>query len=132
MKHLFFSLFLMATMVGHAQYYRSYQAKINYGESFSHGDIRIEFLKIISDSRCPKSVNCVWAGEAKVQVAIYKGRKKLGKKTLIFDASGVITDKKNLLFSDEEARIIGMALFPYPQSPDNIPAEAYCLEVKIN
>ena len=132
MRSIIVVILLCATSFAYTQHYISHQADINFGESFRHGDIRIEFLKILSDSRCPKSVTCIRAGEAEVLVAIYKGKRRIGKKKLIFDASGVVTEQKNLLFSNDEVRIMGMGLFPYPEYPEKIADEAYTLEIKIN
>ena len=30
---------------------------------------------MISDSRCPEGVNCVWAGEVQLELEIYKNQK---------------------------------------------------------
>lgn len=37
------------------------------------GKMTIKFVSVMEDSRCPVGVNCVWAGNAKVQVTISKG-----------------------------------------------------------
>ena len=34
------------------------------------GDLQITFESILEDSRCPQDVECVWEGEAKVQLSI--------------------------------------------------------------
>jgi hypothetical protein len=34
------------------------------------GDIRVRFVSIVEDSRCPVGTNCVWAGNAKVRVRV--------------------------------------------------------------
>jgi hypothetical protein len=37
-------------------------------------DMVVTFDKVIGDSRCPKGVQCIWAGEVSIQVTIvYKG-----------------------------------------------------------
>ena len=36
--------------------------------------LTIEFVKVLDDSRCPPDVNCVWAGNAKVQIKVSKGK----------------------------------------------------------
>lgn len=36
--------------------------------------LNIEFVSVTEDSRCPVDVDCVWAGNAKVQIKISKGK----------------------------------------------------------
>lgn len=36
--------------------------------------LTIEFVKVLEDSRCPVDVDCVWAGSAKVQIKVSKGK----------------------------------------------------------
>ena len=37
-------------------------------------NLNIEFVKVLEDSRCPEDVDCVWAGSAKVQIKVSKGK----------------------------------------------------------
>ena len=45
------------------------------GESaqISDGDLRVGFEAVTADSRCPKGEQCVWAGDATVQVWLQQG-----------------------------------------------------------
>lgn len=43
--------------------------------------------EVLSDSRCPTGVNCIWAGEAKVVVAVYHDRKFVKEETLTISDS---------------------------------------------
>lgn len=36
--------------------------------------ITIEFVSVLEDSRCPVDVDCVWAGSAKIQIKLSKGK----------------------------------------------------------
>jgi hypothetical protein len=130
----FLILFLFVLCSGHllAQNYISYQTDIPFGESLIQDQLRLEFVEVIEDSRCPTNVTCVRAGEAKVLVAIYRENKLIEKKVLIFEASGSIDLEKNLLVSNSEIRVIGMSLSPYPLTPKKIPDMNYILELKIN
>jgi hypothetical protein len=40
------------------------------------GKITIKFVAIEEDSRCPQGTTCVWAGNARVQISVAKGKKK--------------------------------------------------------
>ena len=37
--------------------------------------LKIHFLEVTDDSRCPAGTTCVWAGNAKVKLALSVGRK---------------------------------------------------------
>jgi hypothetical protein len=39
------------------------------------GRLKIHFLEVIDDSRCPEGTACVWAGNAKVKLMLSVGRK---------------------------------------------------------
>ena len=50
--------------------------KINEAAT-AKGGIKIKFVELIDDSRCPTDTNCVWAGNAKIKVRVTKnGRSK--------------------------------------------------------
>jgi hypothetical protein len=34
----------------------------------------LEFVRVVSDSRCPPKVNCVWAGDAALELRVSKGK----------------------------------------------------------
>ncbi len=41
---------------------------------YKTGKITLEFVSVLEDSRCPVDVDCVWAGNAKVQIKLSKGK----------------------------------------------------------
>jgi hypothetical protein len=62
---------------------RAQASEARLGESFTLGiseskrieatDLTVSFQEVSSDSRCPKDVNCIQAGEALVQLALRSG-----------------------------------------------------------
>ena len=36
-------------------------------------DLELRLIKIVSDSRCPRDVTCVWAGEVQVRLSVRSG-----------------------------------------------------------
>ncbi|MGH9946624.1 MAG: hypothetical protein ACRD6X_05430 [Pyrinomonadaceae bacterium] len=34
--------------------------------------IKVEFVEMMEDSRCPADVNCIWAGNAKIKIVVSK------------------------------------------------------------
>lgn len=91
--------------------------QINYGqEALIENNIRIKFDGV-SDSRCPKDVICVWAGDGGVSLMLSKGNDQLH----IF--------LHTVLFPREinygGFRIILKLLNPYPVSIQQIKKEDY-------
>ncbi len=37
------------------------------------GRLKIKFLEIVEDSRCPRDATCIWAGNAKIRISISRG-----------------------------------------------------------
>lgn len=86
---------------------------------------------MISDSRCPKNITCVRAGEARVFVVISKKGKLIEKKELFFHASVLQDSKSSISYKSEDIQISGIGLFPYPKKPNKILNNEYCLELKL-
>ncbi|MBV9926189.1 MAG: hypothetical protein JOZ96_14310 [Acidobacteria bacterium] len=61
----------------------AHEFELKAGQSVNHdgGRLRIRFVRVASDSRCPVDVECVWAGNAEVILELrVKGQR--GTKTL--------------------------------------------------
>lgn len=41
-------------------------------KKLTRSKITVEFLSVLEDSRCPTGVECIWAGNAKIQVRVRK------------------------------------------------------------
>ena len=54
-----------------------YQAVLCGGDSMIFGNKTLKFKEVISDSRCPVDVTCVWAGELRILAEVYEGNKKV-------------------------------------------------------
>lgn len=102
---------------------------IPFDKEANYKDYQVKFKKVISDSRCPKNVTCIRAGEAKVIVAIYKTNQFISEKELSIHASGYVMEETNLAFQAEDFKIYGMALKPYPKTDTNIAETGYELEL---
>ncbi len=100
-----------------------FQKKANYN------DYQVKFKKVISDSRCPKNVTCIRAGEAKVLVSIYNGEAFLSDKELTIHANGYVMEETNLAFQTEAFKIYGVSLKPYPLTHNNKADTVYELEL---
>lgn len=107
-------------------------ATLNFGDTLHVDDVSVEFIELISDSRCPVGVNCIRAGEAKVLVAVFKNGKFVKEQELIFHASGLANRSEMQLFNSDYLNIQGLALFPYPKGLKKIVDEEYYLDLQVN
>lgn len=107
-----------------------YSSILQKGELFNFGNKSIKFLEVISDSRCPKEVTCVWAGEAKLLLGVFEDGKFI-KEMLVTQSPSGIAYNIPLNFSLEEITyfISGLELYPYPSTAETIPQGEYSLKI---
>jgi len=128
-KRLLFIALLFFSITSFSQ---SEIAELHIGDMVDIDDVSIEFVKLISESRCPKYVSCIRAGEAKVLVGVYKNGKFSHEKVLIFHASGVVKEEAMQLFDSENLYVRGLNLLPYPEGQSKVPEDSYCLSIGVN
>ena len=93
-------------------------------------NLAIELVEVLSDSRCPKQVQCVRAGEAFIVVNIYKGEEKfLQEKLEVYPKK--INEYALEKLSDVHSKVVDIALLPYPNGIDKIDLSNYCLQLTI-
>ncbi len=85
-------------------------------------DMTIKWLKVSEDSRCPKNTNCVWEGQAKVDLLIN------GDPVTLILRSGK-PEKAQALVG--EYIFTAESLNPYPQG-DKIDPVDYRLQLKVS
>jgi hypothetical protein len=87
----------------------------------------IRFSGVAEDSRCPVDVQCVWAGNAIVRLAISTSGGATTDATL-----NTTLDPKSTTTSGYTIRLAGLK--PVPRSGTTIPASSYLatLEVRVN
>ena len=77
MKKVFTGLLFLILAAGafpiHAK--RLQDIKVQINRSVTTNGLKIEFVELVEDSRCPVDVECVWAGNAKIKIRVTKGRK---------------------------------------------------------
>lgn len=78
---LFLILTLLAVvMVSSAYSYTPETISVKAGKQAvaKRSKLRIKFISVVEDSRCPNGAQCVWAGNAKikVEISVPKGEKK--------------------------------------------------------
>ncbi len=101
--------------------------KLMYGDIANFGETQIKFKKVLADSRCPKGVQCVWAGEAKVLIEIYKNGELDTEKELTFAALKSVLD----IIDTEFLGIKALRLQPYPNAAVPKNKEEYYLLLEV-
>jgi len=87
--------------------------------------------EVLSDSRCPEGVTCIWAGEAKVVVSLYQNRKLIEDKTITFST---VHNQENMdWFSNylpiNQKKIKKMGVLPYPKDGSQINPKDYYIKI---
>lgn len=59
-----------------------FQLKIHQIATIKSENLKIKFLNVTSDSRCPADVNCIWQGEVTIVVNLVKNGQNLGNFSL--------------------------------------------------
>ena len=79
MKRLFAALIVTIGILGisaeaRPQPERTVTVRIGQERSAGRGNVRIKFLEMIEDSRCPRDVQCIQAGNASIRVRVSRNR----------------------------------------------------------
>ena len=86
--------------------------------------LTVKFLAVTEDSRCPEGVDCVWAGNAKVQIKV-TGRRGASK---IFELNTNLPPRA-VKFEGYEIKLVKLA--PYPQAGSKNDENAYTAEFSL-
>jgi len=135
MKYLFLFGILICSISLSAQDQeenRIFSSVLQGGEQLEFGDKSIRFKEVISDSRCPKDVTCVWAGEAKVLIEIFEKGNLINEKLVVINPYSI--DEIPLQFSagDGIYSITAFKLFPYPTAASKMKTTDYTLEMQVS
>ncbi|MGH9873652.1 MAG: hypothetical protein ACRD9S_14480 [Pyrinomonadaceae bacterium] len=82
--------------------------------------LRIRFVAVENDSRCPSDVTCVWAGNAAVRLQLGTGR---GSKTVTLNTSKSSSFAGEIEYQGYTVKLIGLS--PYPRSDRKIVKRDY-------
>ena len=82
--------------------------------------LRIRFVAVENDSRCPSDVTCVWAGNAAVQLQLGTGR---GSKTVTLNTSKSPSFAGETEYRGYKVKLVDLS--PYPRSDRKIVRRDY-------
>lgn len=106
-------------------------SKFMYGKTIEVEDLEFKFVAVESDSRCPKHVQCIWAGEAVVLINVFKNGKQLESKRIAIPATGNLEASLGDLFSSEKLKVSSIDIAPYPELRNKINPKDYYITLDV-
>lgn len=127
MKIMFLTLIAIVGLgsIAMAQKTETVTLKRGQQKSAANGEIILKFISVLEDSRCPTDVNCVWAGNAKVEVLISDNRGGSKKSVMNTTTGGPLGDQHN------GWAIYLTSLTPSPKSGKTIKQRSYVATFKV-
>jgi hypothetical protein len=98
--------------------------EIKVGEKVSVEGLRLSFERVAEDSRCPKDVKCVWAGNARTILKVSKA----GRRTVNIDLNTGI-EPKHKIYDGYDIKLV--SLNPYPKKDEKIKESDYVATVVV-
>ncbi len=100
--------------------------EIKYGESKVYADynLTINLDSVLSDSRCPQNVNCIWAGNAEVRFIYSKD-----DKTVKFVLNTLTSFRTDTLIYGYRIKLVDLT--PYPEVGVTTEQIKYKAELKV-
>jgi len=114
-------------------------SSFNLDESFTLGynataqldnkpDVKIQFVQVTEDSRCPTDVQCVWAGRIVVNVTFFQNGTEQTGALALGDITGT-SYSDEFIFGDYTVKLLGVQ--PAPKSDQSLSLTDYKIEVLV-
>jgi hypothetical protein len=87
--------------------------------------LRIRFVRLVEDSRCPEGVDCVWAGNGKISITVRKGKRRAASFEL-----NTMTEPTSVSFQGYEIKLV--KLDPYPKKDVEHKKGEYVATLKVS
>jgi hypothetical protein len=94
-----------------------FELRVGRSATVAGEGLTVSFQGVPSDSRCPTSVQCVWAGDAVVQVVLSKDGKAFGAEL------HTTLEPKSVDYLNYNVELVSLA--PYPSSTNPIAQSQY-------
>ena len=115
---------LTVPALANAQVARSVDVKIHQETVDRRTGLRIKFLELVEDSRCPTDTNCVWAGNAKIKIRV----RTAGGKTRTLTLNSTL-QPQTLSYGEYDFRLTGLT--PQPRSNIRINPNGYRATIEV-
>jgi len=94
-----------------------FELRVGRSATVAGEGLTVSFEAVPSDSRCPTGVQCVWAGNAVVQVVLSKDGKAFGAEL------NTNLEPTSVDYLNYNVRLVSLA--PYPSANNSIPQSQY-------
>lgn len=131
MKKCILLLFLTFNLTTFAQNKNLNYLKITQKEYLPKKGYQFVLKQIVSDSRCPKGVNCIWKGEVKLLVSVYQDKQFIMDEAVTISGNSFQENKDWLVryLPINKQNIKSIAVFPYPKEGVKINPKKYYLKI---
>lgn len=105
--------------------------KITQKKCLKRKGFNLVLKELVSDSRCPEGVTCIWAGEASVVVSVYKDSKLVEDHTMVFSMKNEEENKQwfSKYLPEKQKNIKSISVFPYPKKDVKINPKNYYIKI---
>lgn len=105
--------------------------KITQKKCLKKKGFNLVFKELVSDSRCPEGVTCIWAGEASVVVSVYKDSKLVEDHTMVFSMKKEEENKQwfSKYLPEKQKNIKNFSVFPYPKEGVQVNPKNYYVKI---
>lgn len=104
-----------------------FKLNINQTAIIGPENLRITFLNVTEDSRCPSDVQCVWEGQAKVQINVLQDNKDI----MTFNLTKRAGHDESSVLNIDGYSITLEKIDPYPVSTKKIENSDYSIVLKV-
>lgn len=94
-------------------------------------EFSFKIKEIVSDSRCPEGVNCVWAGEVELVISIYKENVFYKEESLTINFKNTLENKSILEKYTSTKTIKTIEVLPEKKQGVEIKLEDYILKIDL-
>ena len=98
--------------------HEKFKVHLNEQSILSSKELRIKFVSVKEDSRCPQGVDCLWAGNGKIEIKVIDKNED----SAILELNTELEPKS---VSYKRFHIALISLEPYPKAEQNIKEEDY-------
>lgn len=120
---LFLTFVFGLTQTAFAQHQQEFRA--GQQKTFTAAKLKVKFISVLEDSRCPADVDCVWAGNAKVKVQVTNTSTGVTKMMELNTSGGATADTMGRY----TVRLVGVT--PARNTGKKIEPEDYRITIKV-
>jgi hypothetical protein len=106
--------------------------QLGYGQTarLDDGQLAVTFVEVDEDSRCPSDVECIWAGQVTIRVAVKVGEGEAQDVTLTLQPGTL--DPASAMASLDGYTITLAGVEPYPVSTEAIGDNEYVATLRVS